>query len=271
MDWKTNIDKGGRSHDWHIGPALTGTKTYNREVLFAVPQDGRLGSDFRQANGAVPVKDSSPLADPGSEDRDFFCYLQTADILLPNFKSTNIRDIYARLEFMEALTRHELPVLENFHRIMINGDKTLANWFELVGAESARGEFSAHKLLYVGAILPGQVNYSFALEIKPSFDLKYTLVATVINPYVPDASISRDSTGTFQIFLNMTHAAAALGGKQGTAVIAQAPKSAAWGPVADKEKNRTVTAGSGYAAPQRPPLAVTPGPSTYGKGRLDTG
>jgi hypothetical protein len=263
IDWKTQIDKSGAFHDWHFGPGLAATKTYNREVVFAVPQDGRLGPDVRTEDGTVPPHERSPLADPEAQDRDFFCFLQKDNIVAPPITTETINKASAALQFLEKLARHELPELENFQRIWVDGTTPLAEWLEKVSAETAKGFFSATQYPYTGAIIPGQVNYSFGLEVKPSVDLKFTLIATVINPEVPDVMISRDNTGTFQMFLNNTHAAAAFGGKQGTATIPRPQKSAAWGPLNDQTTN-TTTIQPAYSPSAAPAAPKQSAPSTYG-------
>jgi hypothetical protein len=261
VDWTNKF--GSISKDWHLGPGLTGTKTYNREVVFAVPQDGRLGADVRQTDGSVSKLESSPLADPNSPDRSFFCYLQIPGDPIPRFSTRTIADAREALLFLEALSHRGLPQYENFERIWIDGTTTLANWLEGVSAEMAKGFFSAQKAPYTGALIPGQVNYTFGLELKPSIDFKVTYMASIISPASADLSASRDNTGSFQLFLNTTHAAASFGGKTGTALIDQPAKSVAWGPVAD----HTVEQEKKYVIPPSPPSAgagASGRQSTYG-------
>ena len=265
VDWIHKF--GSISKDWHLGPALTGTKTYNREVVFAVPQDGRLGADVRQKDGSVSKLESSPLADPNLPDRNFFCYLQTSGDPIPRLSTKTIADARETLQFLEMLSHHDLPKYENFERIWVDGTATLATWLESVSAEMAKGFFSAQKAPYAGAVIPGQVNYTFGLDLKPSIDFKVTYIATIINPAVSDLSASRDNSGSFQIFLNTTHAAASFGGKTGTAIIEQPAKSVAWGPIADKSGNRTVKQGTPYEGPPIPGPGgpgASERPSTYG-------
>jgi hypothetical protein len=238
IDWKAHVDTHGRFHTWHIGPALNGTKTYTQTNVFAIPQDGKLGPSQR----GTPSPRLSGDAD--AEDSDFFCYLEQRDA--PKLK--------AELKNFEALAAHQIPEVENFDRIYIDGKQPLAQWLmETLSAEAAKSSLARQD--YMESAYAGQLQYSFALDVKPSMDLKYTLVATVINPYIPDFTASRDSSGTFTLALNTYLALAAAGARGGNASIAAAfpgpPKPLeVWGPNRPNAQRAGVPAFGGRIAPE---------------------
>jgi hypothetical protein len=223
LDWKTKVDKFGRSHDKHLGPGLSGSKTYIVDNLFALAQDSRLGPTVAPANynPSTPLPQSNKFyQDTDSGDIDFFCYKKDRDQPAP----------IVNLDVMEELANHELPQYENFDRIYVAGIPLvpLAKWLELKGAEMSQSYLAQGP--YMESIFPGQLSYSFALEIKPSIDLKYTMIATVINPYVPEIMASRDDTDTFTIYLNTVTGKFASGGKTGGTAIYSPPPVLVWGP-----------------------------------------
>jgi hypothetical protein len=206
---------GQFSKTWHVGPAYNQTTTYTRTNIFALPQDSTLGptTDKQRTNQLY--------GDPTSGDADFFCYLR------PYGEVTKT----VTLDELESLVRHQRPEFENFHRIWVGGELTLSEWLERMGTDMAKNNLATGP--YQESILPGQINYSFSLDVKPSFDLKYTLVSSLYSPLVPDLSISKENTSTFSIFLNTKYAKAAYGGKNGTANLDQPPKD--WVVVAEKK------------------------------------
>jgi hypothetical protein len=224
IDWKTHVTKAGESHDKHLGPGITTTKTYIADNLYGVPQDARLGPTAPPVGYLPPAPLPQPpkfYQETDSGDVDYFCYKKEPSMAAPA----------VNLQTFEALSDHELPQFENFDRIFIAADTfvPMAKWLEAKGADMSRN------LLSIGTnmenILPGQLSYSFALDIKPSIDLKYTLVATVISPYVPELMASREDTDTFTIYLNTQYAKFASGGKSGGTVIATAvTPDKIWGP-----------------------------------------
>jgi hypothetical protein len=237
LDWKTQIEPGGRFHTWHIGPALNGSKTYTRTTVFAIPQDDKLGQSQR---GSPSPRLSG---DAQADDSDFFCYLEQRDAA----------KLKADLETFEALAAHKIPQVENFDRIYVDGPQPLAQWLmEKISAETAKSSLARQD--YMESAYAGQLQYSFALEVKPSMDLKYTMVATVINPYVPEFTASRDSTGTFTLALNTHLATAAAGARSGSASIAAAypgsPKPLeVWGPNSPNAQKAVTPALGGRIAP----------------------
>jgi hypothetical protein len=193
---------------WHIGPALNGNWTYTRSNVFAVAQDATLGRSVRGQ-----LLNPALSASANREDADFFCY-----------KDSSVAPVATNsLDNAEALVRHSRPDLENFDRIWIAqiGEVTLARWLELMGEEMAKNYLAQGP--YTESLIPGQINYTFSLEVKPSFDGKYTLISRLYNPYVPDLTASIDNTSTFSLYLNTPSSKAAYGGKNGTANLPTSP------------------------------------------------
>jgi hypothetical protein len=223
LDWKTHVTKSGESHDWHFGPALTGSKTYILDNLYGVAQDALLGPNVAPTSynpGGPPLAQPNKFyQDADSGDIDFFCYKkQSGDVAPP-----------VGLETLEELSAHALPQYENFDRIFIDGLTPLAKWLEAKGADMSRNYLA--KGAYMESIMPGQISYSFALDIKPSLDGKFTLVATVLSPYTLDVSGSREDTDTFTVYLNTETGKFASGGKTGgTMINSSAGAVTVWGP-----------------------------------------
>ena len=222
VDWKILPQPPGRSETWHVGPSLNANKTYTRTTAFAIPQDALLGTSVREKPAAprLSVNDTAT-------DRDFFCYVEPAT-------ATPLR---ASLENLQALAAHQIPEIESFDRIFVDG-RPLAQWLgEKVSAEASKS--SVAMATYMESVYAGQIQYSFALQVKPSIDPKYTLVARVISPLVPSLTASRENTGTFSLLLNTTFATAAAGAKAGTAIIASSKAPPVWGPTAPTSALRT--------------------------------
>ena len=240
MDWKTNVAKNGSSHDWHIGPSVTATKTYVRSDVFALPQDAELGPRTGK-KGDLPQF----YGDVDRSDAGYFCY--TAK------KGTS--DSLIAIDVAEMLARDELPQFDNYERILVDGHLPLARWLEIKGSEMVKN--SVAKGPYLETLLPAQLNYSFALELKPSFDFKYTMVATVINPQVPDVTASIDSTSTFFIYLNTEYAKAAYGAKSGGADIPREQAGITWGPKSPAEQAAAEKEISLHGKHISPPISPT--------------
>ncbi|MBW7961932.1 hypothetical protein [Bradyrhizobium sp. BR 10261] len=204
VDWKASSVPSGNSETWHLGPSYTGFKTYTRTTTFALPQDAKLGPSKRNKRPAANL-----AGGVGDEDAGFFCYLE------PQTPTPLIRT----LADVELLVAHQVPEVEKFDRIYVDGKATLAQWLEItISREMAKSWLA--KGDYMEAVYAGQLQYSFALDIKPGIDLKYTLVASTISPLVPDLSASRENSGTFTLDLNTLHVVAAAGARNGSAIIA---------------------------------------------------
>jgi hypothetical protein len=169
----------------------------------------------------------------------------------------------------EALAAGRFPETSRFERIyIIDTGKPLAQWLsENISGEMSKGS-PGNK--YMESIYPGQLQYSFALELKPNVELKYTMVATVINPYVPSVSASRTNSGTFTLYLNTKLVSAAAGGKTGAALIVSDFPSikdlSLWGPTRTAIEIETLSIKQEKKIPQAPgvrleyPLPITPLP-----------
>jgi len=195
------------SKTWHLGPSVTGTWTYTRSDVFALAQDATLGPTTRTGSA------HKPIANVKRQDANFFCYKNAAD----SSALTN------SLVGAEAMVNHERPKLENFERIWVIqvGEITLSKWLEMMSTEMAKNYLAQGP--FKESLIPGQINYTFTLEIKPSFDGKYTLVSQLYNPYVPDLTVTKDDTSTFSFYLNTDSAKAAYGAKNGSASIPSSP------------------------------------------------
>lgn len=221
VDWKSAPNVSGNSQTWHLGPSLNGFKTYTRTTVFALPQDGKLGPSIRNSRSKARL-----AGDAGTEDSGFFCYLE----------APSERPLKRTLADIEELVAHRLPEVEQYERIYVDGTGTLASWLETtISREMAKSWLA--KGDYMEAVYAGQLQYSFALDIKPGIDLKYTLIANTISPLVPDLSASRENSGTFTLNLNTQHVVAAFAAKNGNAIIAsdigpppEPPAYEVWGP-----------------------------------------
>jgi len=208
IDQKFPYGPGGAfSHTSHLGPADTSTWTYSRSNLFAVTQNATLGPT-PQSGLKVPQL----YGDADRQDASFFCYTATKD-QAPQYSA----------EAVESLVLHQRPDLENFHRIWVVGGETmtLARWLEIMAAEMAKNYLAQGP--YTESLIPGQINYTYTLEVKPSFDLKYTLISHAYNPLIPDVNFSKDDTSTFSLYLNTAYAKAAYGAKNGNASLPSEP------------------------------------------------
>ncbi|WP_316172495.1 MULTISPECIES: hypothetical protein [unclassified Bradyrhizobium] len=251
VDWKTAPIPSGKSQTWHLGPSLNGFKTYTRTTVFALPQDGKLGPSKRN------MQSKSDLAgEDGAEDAGFFCYVEPP----------SERPLKRTVADIEALVAHQIPEVEKFERIYVDGTATLAQWLErTISREMAKSWLA--KGDYMESVYAGQLQYSFALDIKPGIDLKYTLIANSISPLVPDLSASRENSGTFTLNLNTQHVVAAFGAKNGSALIASdvgpPPPYQVWGPPPEPKKSPpgghfapVPKQRQGASAPTRAPAAV---------------
>jgi|SRR5665213_227256 len=200
---------GAFSKTWHVGPADTITWSYSRSNLFAAPQNATLGPSSQKGAGV-----SQLYGEADRQDASFFCYLAPKD-----------RGPHYSPEVVEALVNHQRPDLENFDRIWVEGGQsiTLARWLEVMGSEMSKNYLAQGP--YTESLIPGQINYAFTLEPKPSIDLKYTLVSHAYNPLVPDLNFSKDDTSTFSLYLNTEYSKAAYGAKNGNASIPSAPQT----------------------------------------------
>jgi hypothetical protein len=250
LDWKTNVNKAGESHDKHLGPGISASKTYIADTLYAVPQDSRLGpktppDSFEPSSSKRVHQPQKFYQDADSSDVDYYCYKNERGMPAP----------HADLRTFEALSDHQYPQFENFDRIYVASDNfvPLARWLQIQGTEMAQATLSIDKNME--NILPGQLSYSFALDVKPSIDLKYTLVATVISPAVPELMASREDTDTFTIYLNTKSAKFASGGKSGgTTIYTPDTSTEAWGPVHQVKVEQKLPPPG--AAPGTPPVTT---------------
>jgi len=215
-DWKKIVDAKGGFFDWHIGPSYADTRTFQLTQQHAISQAAALGpQDSATPKGATPPKAASfstiynalPQA-----DESFYCYKSL-------FNSTSIT-LEDAADDIQHLLQHDpgWEVFANFTRVIV-GPRfvTLAKWLQDTATEMSKNERTIYDTSE--KVLNGQLQYQFILDVKPSIDPKYTLMAGHLSPVVPSATISLQHAGTFTIYLNAEFAAAALQAKSGNAKL----------------------------------------------------
>jgi hypothetical protein len=101
---------------------------------------------------------------------------------------------------------------ENYRRIFV-GTRTLASWIQSKAAELTENQ---HTIFATAEnMLPGQISYTFTLDLKPSLDVKYSYMALVVSPFVPELTISQEHSAAFSFVLNTPDAATTLTAKTG--------------------------------------------------------
>ena len=69
------------------------------------------------------------------------------------------------------------------------------------------------------SVLPGQLEYSFILDVKPALDSKFTFTDNFYSPIIPDISASLEHSTMFTLYLNTPYALASLQAKGGNSCI----------------------------------------------------
>jgi len=214
LDVKSPVSKTGEHHVNRFGPAYADTRTFDLFQQLNIRQDADLGPNvtvLEKPNKAFAslVDETTTVYNPQifqKIDRDFYCYHSLAHIGERNIKrhgadalkllGNAVRDVQSLL-----VSDDDWKQYENFTRIYVGlGGTTLAKWLQEVATETTLNERTITPVS-ARAIL-GQLQYQFVFDVKPSFNLKYTLVAIPINPFVADFTGTLQHSGTFTLFLN---------------------------------------------------------------------
>jgi hypothetical protein len=142
------------------------------------------------------------------QDHEYYCYKSL-------FKSTS-SSLLDAISDLQHLLQNDAGWAEKsqFTRTFVGGRNiTLAHWLQSVSADA---EINEKTVLPAAEIFNlGQAEYTFTLDVKPGIDLKYTLAANYLNPFVPEASGSLEQSSNFTVFLNAVAAPFALNAKTG--------------------------------------------------------
>ena len=200
--------------DYHVGPSYSDTRTFEYIQTIGLPQSADLG----------PTKDPDPLPQPNkfypgrfsgvffraiAEDSEFYCYKSLWE-RHPTDISGLINDVQDLVENNDAGDR-----FRNFKRIYIGEDRglTFAKWLQNTSTDTVVNQLPIYQSSE--ALYNGQLEYTFTIDVKPGLDLKYTLVAALTNPLVPEVSGSIEHSSQFAIFLNSPNSLPAFGAKTG--------------------------------------------------------
>jgi hypothetical protein len=216
-DWKFTYPV--RTATLHVGPAIAETNTFEYLPPLAIPQIADLGP-ARQRPATAPLHPAAIWSTAyylqTTTDSAFYCYSSLAKSQAVTLEDA-AKDIQGLVEDSGIYKE-----LKNYQRIYV-GSQTLASWLE----KMAKQLYANQNTIFPTAenVLPGQIAYTFTLDLKPSMDLKYTYVASVINPFVPDISGAVEHSSQFSIFLNTIYSAAALGAKGGNSCNKDVPNA----------------------------------------------
>lgn len=235
-DLKAPADKAGNSRALHYGPAYSDTRTYQLTVPIAIDQGADLGPEAAnpaaQPNRFYKISKAFGERSGYSPDESFYCFKSLSAEKLPNQEQFNEEQLRKVAEVaVQGLVRQtgSFQKYANFQRIYVGlGGKTLALWFQEQVEEQSKSSPLLDKQNESAII--GQIFYSMILDIKPSFDFKYTLIAYNLNPFVPDVNATPEHAATFTIGLNTVNSAGALAAKTGSACIDRNPDGASGKP-----------------------------------------
>ncbi|WP_157235094.1 hypothetical protein [Methylosinus sp. LW4] len=210
-DWKRphlNI-----SRTFHIGPTYSDTRTFEYAPPMAIAQVADLGP------GKNFYKPGTPKIPPASAYTGAYFYHPTTDEHFYCYKSlaySNSKTLFDAANEIQQLVEHTKSYSQyaQFQRIYV-GERTLAHWLQDKAADLTKNRHTMFPTPESIAI--GQIYYTFTLDAKPGIDARYTLTATVINPFIPDISGSLEHSMMFYVTLNTPDAAISLGAKQGNA------------------------------------------------------
>lgn len=218
-DWKNVFKNSPVVRDFHIGPAITATNTYEFLPPLAIQQVADLGpAKSFDPPGAPPLppakRYSSIFYRQPTSDAPFYCYKSLA-----NSRASTLVDAIEQIQTL-VVNGSGSQDYANFDRVFV-GPYTLAQWLQNIAADLTE---NSHTIFATPeSLIVGQIAYTFTLDIKPAMDFKYTYMANVVNPFVPDLSASLEHSSTFSIFLNTPNALAALTAKQGNTCNASVP------------------------------------------------
>lgn len=250
IDVKSSVSKVpstlGDTHTNRYAPGYTDTRTFQLVQLLNVAQNADLGpAETYPRNPAlqrltqITTTAYNPQTYQGI-DADAFCYRSLVSLARRNLQAhsgDDVRLLEAGVRDLQSLVEGD-PIsqeFENFTRIYVGlGGPTLAKWLQQVSTETTLNERTITPISD-RAIL-GQLQYQFVFNAKPTFNYKYTLILTPINPFVPDFTQSLEHAATFNLFLNTPTAISAFAAKQGNACYQYAKAGDAYGDGACKYK-----------------------------------
>jgi hypothetical protein len=235
------IEKGGNSRDWHYGPGITDTRTSELTVPVAIRQDADFGPSDQLLHPGYNYKkdpevnvmaikvsklflERSPY-DPA--DEDFYCYKSLSNSRIPNerqYRNTSKLD-WQVLEYADVIIQGlvsnepEYASYPNYVRITVGVQgTTLAKWLQ-DQAVAKRYKLGSPFASSTEAVNIGQYVYQMTLDVKPTFDFKYTLVSNALNPLIPDVNLTPEHAVAYVIYLNMKLSLGALSAKNGQSCI----------------------------------------------------
>ena len=181
---------------WHLGPNASDTNTYELNWPLTVPQSAKLDL-------ARPAPGGHPDTDPY-----FPCYRRT-----PNPPDS------------EKLAHHEVPELEKFSRIYVDGHEPLAAWLLRSSAElnTALWPQVDPKAISTERIVPAQMIYTFTVQAGVGADASESLITAKWNPIGLDLSASTQQTSMLTIYINGYDSLNANGAKTGIIQVVQDP------------------------------------------------
>jgi hypothetical protein len=197
---KVVSNHGADTRTWHFGPTASDTNTYELNWPLVVPQSARLDLE-RIKPGVENDKYPNPY---------FPCYRRT---LTPPNK--------------ELLARHELPDLERFARIYVDGWEPLAAWLLRSSAELDTAMALQSQTISSERIIPAQMVYTFTVQASIGADASVSLVTAKWNPIGVDLSGSTQQTSMLTIYVNGYDSINANGAKAGIIQVVQTPELAA--------------------------------------------
>jgi hypothetical protein len=217
VDWKYVGTPMTNFTSYHIGPAYSQTRTFEGIQPIAVPQDADLGSSksFIEPGDPPTPKAASYTTlynQHPREDEAFYCYKSFVGSTASSLKDA-INDVQQLLVHAPAYEQ-----FVNFQRIYVDGI-TLANWLQNRAADMSENYRTFQDS--PENVLPGQFEYAFTLDVKPSLDLKYTFAQNAITPLIPELSGNLEHSGTFTLYLNTPYALASLQAKNGNSCIGE--------------------------------------------------
>ncbi len=181
FDW-LRTQSPGHSHAWDLGPTASDQSTYQASWFFAVPQD------------AITVW---PAPATASEEHPFSCYSAVPKRNPPPFGSVYTEDD------LDALARNDFPDYALFKRVWVNNTTPLAAWLEEVGVSISDATLhGTHPQQKRDQIVPGQMQYTFQIQITGGLDVKYILASPLWPTVGAEVSGSMQKLNTIVITLN---------------------------------------------------------------------
>jgi hypothetical protein len=213
FDWKYVLTPV-TTRTYAAGPSYSQTRTFESIQAIAIPQNADLGStkSWVGPGEITPItkKYTTLYNRQPKEDLDFFCYSSFF-----NSKAQKLLDAIDDVQQL-VLGSEGTEKLINFHRVYV-GQVTLAKWLQ----DQATKLSLTYRTFRDNTenFLPGQFEYTFTLDVKPSITASYSLTHQIINPFIPSISVNLEHSTNFSIFLNTVYSVPALQAKGGNSCI----------------------------------------------------